>query len=225
MNTALSGVEIDKTLPISRQVYDVLRRRIVDNTLPPGARLSEATLAQEFAISRTPLRAALQQLASEGLVTIRPQVGTVVAQLDHERLRQAVFVRTALECAVVERLATLHPDLSPLDPILARQAEAARIDDYATFFHHDEAFHAKLAALAGVPDSWPLVQSVKGHVDRQRYTLMSQIPMRSRRAFDEHLSIIARIRDGDAKGASQTMAAHVGSVLELDDGPTGAGGG
>ena len=217
MNALLLQAEIDKTQPISRQLYDVLRRRIVDNTLPPGVRLSEANLAKEFDVSRTPLRAALQQLATEGLVTIRPQVGTAVAGLDAEQLRQAVFIRTALERAVVEKLARERSDLSALEPILAQQRVNAEIDDYATFFIQDEAFHAKLADLAGVAPSWKLVQSVKGHVDRQRYKLMSGIPMRSRRAFEEHLLIVEKIREGNVSGASSAMANHVASVLDLNE--------
>jgi DNA-binding GntR family transcriptional regulator len=117
---------------------------------------------------------------------------------------------------VVEKLAGSAADLGALDRMLALQAAAAEIDDYATFFQHDEAFHAKLAELAGTPTIWKLVQSVKGHVDRQRYSMMAGIPMRSRRAYDEHLLISDRIRNGDVAGASKAMADHVASVLELE---------
>ncbi|MEO1364661.1 MAG: winged helix-turn-helix domain-containing protein, partial [Pseudomonadota bacterium] len=64
----LHSKEIDHALPIAPQVYNYLRARIVDNRLSPGAKISEASLAERLNISRTPLRAALQQLASEGLV-------------------------------------------------------------------------------------------------------------------------------------------------------------
>ena len=205
---------LDRTQPMPRQLYEILRRRIVDNSLPPGERISEGVLAQEFDVSRTPLRTALQQLAAEGLVSVRPQVGTLVAKLDVDKLNEAIFIRTALECAVVEKLAKRKTDLTALNNLMAAQAAAADVDDYATFFHHDEAFHAKLAEMAGTPTSWKLVQSVKGHVDRQRYTLMAGIPMRSRRAFLEHKDIIAHIQNGDVAGASNAMAKHVASVLE-----------
>ena len=207
---------LDLTKPIPPQLYEILRQRIVDNTLQPGERISEACLAQEFNVSRTPLRAALQQLATDGLVSVRPQVGTLVAGLDVGQLNEAVFIRAALECAVVETLAGSAVDSRELDLILAQQAAAAEADDFATFFRHDESFHAKLAELAGKPTAWKLVQSVKGHVDRQRYSIMAGIPMRSRRAYDEHLLIMDRIRNGDVAGASKAMADHVASVLELE---------
>ena len=207
---------LDLTKPIPPQLYEILRQRIVDNTLQPGERISEACLAQEFNVSRTPLRAALQQLATDGLVSVRPQVGTLVAGLDAGQLNEAVFIRAALECAVVETLAGSAVDFRELDLILAQQAAAAEADDFATFFRHDESFHAKLAELAGTPIAWKLVQSVKGHVDRQRYSMMAGIPMRSRRAYDEHLLIMDRIRNGDVAGAAKAMADHVASVLELE---------
>ena len=216
MNMRVLQTGLDLTKPIPPQLYEILRQRIVDNTLQPGERISEACLAQEFNVSRTPLRAALQQLATDGLVSVRPQVGTLVAGLDAGQLNEAVFIRAALECAVVETLAGSAVDFRELDLILAQQAAAAEADDFATFFRHDESFHAKLAELAGTPTAWKLVQSVKGHVDRQRYSMMAGIPMRSRRAYDEHLLIMDRIRNGDVAGAAKAMAEHVASVLELE---------
>ena len=216
MNMRVLQTGLDLTKPIPPQLYEILRQRIVDNTLQLGERISEACLAQEFNVSRTPLRAVLQQLATDGLVSVRPQVGTLVAGLDVGQLNEAVFIRAALECAVVETLAGSAVDFSELDLILAQQAAAAEADDFATFFRHDESFHAKLAELAGTPTAWKLVQSVKGHVDRQRYSMMAGIPMRSRRAYDEHLLIMDRIRNGDVAGAAKAMADHVASVLELE---------
>lgn len=216
MNMRVLQTGLDLTKPIPPQLYEILRQRIVDNTLQPGERISEACLAQEFNVSRTPLRAALQQLATDGLVSVRPQVGTLVAGLDVGQLNEAVFIRAALECAVVETLAGSAVDFRELDLILVQQAAAAEADDFATFFRHDESFHAKLAELAGTPTAWKLVQSVKGHVDRQRYSMMAGIPMRSRRAYDEHLLIMDRIRNGDVAGAAKAMADHVASVLELE---------
>ena len=216
MNARVAQTGLDLTKPIPPQLYGILRQRIVDNTLEPGERISESSLAQEFDISRAPLRAALQQLAADGLASVRPQVGTLVASLDIEQLNEAVFIRAALECAVVEELASGTVYFNQLDLMLAQQAGAAETHDFARSFRLDESFHAKLAELAGTPTTWKLVQSVKGHFDRQRYSMMVGIPMLSRRAYDEHLLIIDRIRNGDVVGASKAMADHVASVLELE---------
>jgi DNA-binding GntR family transcriptional regulator len=211
-----ADVEIDTGRPIAPQVYQMLRGRIVDNRLPPGAVISEAETARLCAVSRTPVRAAIQNLAGEGLVRVRPQVGTVVAPLDEARLDEAVFVRTAIECAVVRRLAEAKADLTALDPLLAAQRAAAERDDYMIFFRHDEAFHAALADLAGVPNAWGLIQSMKAHVDRQRLVLMSSIAGRSMAAFDQHRAVLGAIANGDADAAEGHMRAHIHSVLETE---------
>jgi len=214
-NVPLPTKDFDFSIPIAPQVYDYLRARIVDNRLPPGTKISEAPLASELRISRTPLRVALQHLAAEGLVDTRPQVGNIVAELDNAQLHEAVLIRTALETEVVSRLAKAKADLSSLEPILAVQERAAQLDDYAAFFGHDEAFHAELARIADMPRAWKLTHSIKGHVDRQRYTLMAGIRQRSQRAFEEHLRIIDEIRSGSPSGAACAMRDHVNSVLEL----------
>lgn len=214
--TLLYSREIDHAFPIAPQVYSYLRARIVDNRLPPGAKISEASLADTLNISRTPLRAALQKLATEGLVNTRPHVGTAVAKLDVAQLHEAVFIRAALEAAVVRKLAEMKADLSTLNPIMEIQKRAAERDDYAAFFVQDETYHAELARIAGVPDAWRLALSIKGHVDRQRYLLMAGIAKRSMRAYEEHIKILKEIRSSDADAAARTMHDHVNSVLELD---------
>lgn len=95
-------------------------------------------------------------------------------------MNEAVFIRAALECAVVEELASGTVDFNQLDLMLAQQPGAAETHDFARSFRLDESFYAKLAELAGTPTTWKLVQSVKGHFDRQRYSMMVGIPMLSR---------------------------------------------
>lgn len=208
-----AGVSVAPDRAIGPQVYEVLRTRIVDNRLPPGAVISEAEVARLCAVSRTPLRAAIQRLAAEGLVAVRPQVGTVVAPLDPTRLEEAVFVRTAIECAVVRRLAERRADLSALSPLVGQQRAAADKDDYMDFFRHDEAFHAQLAEIADVPNAWGVIQSMKAHVDRQRLRLMSSIRGRSAAAFEQHLAVLSAIEAGDPEAAETHMRAHIHSVF------------
>lgn len=216
LGEALAGIQIDRGQSIGPQIHEALRQRIVDGRLPGGTPIHENDIAECCQVSRTPLRAALQQLASEGLIATRPQVGSVIAPRDHARFLEALFVRSAIESQVARRLARTGVDDVALRSVMAMQEAAARDDDYKTFFDADEAFHALLAEMAEVPNAWLLVQTVKAHVDRERFILMSSIRGRSQRAFDDHLRILAAIRSGDAERAGQEMAAHVESVLNAD---------
>ncbi len=212
---ALEQVQINRSQPIALQIYSALRQRIVDNRLPPGVSLSETVLSARLNVSRTPLRAALQRLANEGLIQTIPQVGSVVAPLETDRLEESVLMRSALEEATARRLAESGIGAAAFEEMLSAQERLAARDDYAGFFREDEAFHESLAQLAEMPNAWRIVHSIKGHVDRQRYRMMSAIPMRSMRAYDDHRKIVSCIIAGDGDGAALAMRAHIHSVLEL----------
>ena len=77
------------------QIYDQLRQRIATRTYPPGMRLSESDLANEFGLSRTPVRQALQRLATDGLVSIKNGVGVTVTEID-----QAYYLRCQLAAMI-----------------------------------------------------------------------------------------------------------------------------
>lgn len=210
---ALRGITIDRRLPIGPQIYAELRRRIIDRRLPEGTPIHESDIAALCFISRTPLRTALTQLQAEGLIVTRPQVGSSVAPRDRARFLEALFVRAAIEREVARRLARTGLDEGALAPVLKRQAAAALADDHEGFFQADEDFHALLAEMAEVPNAWSLVQSVKSHVDRERFILMSSIRGRLERARREHLTVLDAIRSGDGARAADEMGRHVESVL------------
>lgn len=214
---ALAGVRIDRSRAIAPQLYQALRQRIIDCRLPAGTPIHESDIAALCQVSRTPLRAALQQMVNEGLVVTRPQVGSIVAERDHARFLEALFIRSAIESQIVRRLAVTGIDEKALAPIMMRQERSAKIDDYAAFFEDDEAFHEILAEMAGVPGAWQLAQSVKAHVDRERFILMSSIHGRSERAYRDHLRILDAIRAGDPDRAASEMVAHIETVLNVSE--------
>jgi len=82
---------------IATQVYEHLMTRILDMQLKPFQELSEARLAAEFGVSRTPVREAFARLARRGLVDIYPQRGTLVSPLSEGLMAKSRFIREALE--------------------------------------------------------------------------------------------------------------------------------
>ena len=75
-----SAAAIDRALPKSAQVYEIVRRAIVGLEMPPGAPVSEKLICEQLGISRTPLREAILQLHAEKLVDVRPNSGTFVSR-------------------------------------------------------------------------------------------------------------------------------------------------
>jgi DNA-binding GntR family transcriptional regulator len=83
-----------------------LRRAIIELELLPGTRLSEQEIANRLGVSRQPVREALIRLANSRLIEIRPHRGTVVARISAREMTEALFVRQAVEIAVVAKAAS-----------------------------------------------------------------------------------------------------------------------
>jgi DNA-binding GntR family transcriptional regulator len=116
MNKLVSALEAAEGVQDRLSImYDTLRFRICTLHYPPGMRLSETAVAEEFACSRTPLRRVLAWLEREELIASRQGVGTFVTAIEPASLAQSFVVRTALERAVVE-----------IDPVRDLAAVAAR---------------------------------------------------------------------------------------------------
>src|SRR5882724_5397340 len=88
-------------------VYDALREGILNSLFQPGERLHVDALSIKLGVSLTPVRNAIQQLASEGLLEIRPRSGTFVASLSVRDVEETFEIRCALETLAVEKAARL----------------------------------------------------------------------------------------------------------------------
>ena len=104
-------------LPI--RVCDLLRRRIIANDLPFGAKITEDTLAKELGTSRTPIREAFNRLAQEGFVTVSPGRGAFVASFSVDDMVQLLEIREALE-GMAARLATSRMTKASLEKLQQR---------------------------------------------------------------------------------------------------------
>lgn len=95
--TMVNFIEIGTAAPLRRQAEDVLREEIVSGKFVPGERLKERELVELLGVSRTSLREALRQIEAEGLVTLEPNRGPVVAKLSYEQAEEIYEVRNTLE--------------------------------------------------------------------------------------------------------------------------------
>ena len=203
---------------IAAQVHDVLMERIRDVELPPFEELSEARLAAEFGVSRTPVREALARLARRGLVDILPQRGTVVSPLSEALIAKSRFIREALERPLARLAAEkLTPEIAALlTREVALQQTFANLSDDQSFLASDERFHALIAKAAGFESIWDDVREAKFHMDRvRRLSLLSQEHMYF--IIGEHQEILERLKSRDVEGADKSITVHLTSVMhELD---------
>ncbi len=203
--------------PTGRGVYASLRNQIVRLDLPPGTPLLRAELAETHGVSLTPLRDALQQLAKEGLVRIFPQSRTLVTPINTATIREAQFMRIALETEVVRELAAgiASEDLARLRSIVALQAGISdKPDDVATFQELDEVFHQTLFIAAGHIRSQRIMRSHAGHLERLRRLHLDEsdnsgMVMNNSAVIDGHSQILNGIEASDPTQAIDALRRHL----------------
>ncbi len=189
------------------QVLDALRAAIRDGRHQPGQRMREAEVAAELGVSRTPVREAFRQLQADGLLTMEPWHGVVVAKLDQQQLVELYAMRGVLEGAAAG-LAARHAAASQIAALSdaldasASETDAARLAELNRRFHQGIYAAANnrylLKALHALSDSMALLPSTT-------YAL----PDRPATALAEHLELLAAIESGDESRAEQTARHHI----------------
>ncbi|WP_255418686.1 GntR family transcriptional regulator [Paracoccus sp. JM45] len=201
---------------VTDQIFDVLYERVVNLTLPPGEKLSEAEVAARMGASRQPVRDAFYRLSQLGFIQIRPQRATTVSPISTEAVLQAYFIRSALEEQTMRVAATtLTPDnIAALDALIDKQEAAIKSSSYAEFHALDDQFHRQICIDAGLEFVWTLVKDNKGHMDRARYLSLS---FGATSAFTEHRAIMDALRARDPEAAAQALRGHLGHIRQILD--------
>ena len=196
------------------QAFAALRHAIVTLGLRPGQSFSEQEVARQLRISRTPVREALIKLAETGLIEVLPQRGTLVRRISVKAVRDARFVREAVETAVLREAAGRLPSsvLAAARGLIASQREAAAGDNLERFLSLDDAFHRSFAAGIDRDHAWVVVEAQKAQMDRVRFlSLPGATPIG--RLIDQHEAILDAVERGDAPASEAAMRTHLTEVL------------
>lgn len=197
---------------IQSRVISAMRTRIINGEVAAGAALSELALADEFGVSRTPVREALKQLQTEGLVEIRPRVGTFVTSPSRREIIELFEIKELLEGAAARLLAQRGnvPELEALKENLAQADRAVRRDDrerYGTLVHD---FHDLLIQGA---DNSKLEAHYRTLMNQLAYARLVQTslarPGRPLESDNEHHLVLDLILQKDGDNAERVMREHV----------------
>ena len=208
-----------KASEIQRAIADdIVRGRRV-----PGTALDETGLAQEFAVSRTPIREALRQLEMSGLVQARPHRGAVVCDMSPESLDDMFAVMAELEalCArwsAQTMTATERRSLRAMHDASSTLVKGKRRDDYveANDLFHDTIYDGSHNAF--LAETTRNVRLRLAPFRRVQFEGQGRLA----RSFVEHGRVVAAIERGDAAEAEARMRAHIGVVRDAVDDVTGA---
>lgn len=210
----------NSTSASSARIADALRDRILGGGLKPGARIRQEEIAEEFGVSRIPIRESLRILESAGLITIVASSGAWVASMNMAELQESYLIRERLEPLLLGMAVPLHTDES-IARLGELAAEANAAESVEEFLDLDRKFH--LATFEG-----PTAENLRSMVDRlwnstQHYRrafmqLVWQAGVRETRM--EHELIVRAIADRDVRSAEDLMAVHIRRTrLALEDHP------
>lgn len=197
-------------MKISDQLREKIEEKIATGALLPGSALDEASLAQQYGVSRTPVREALIQLAAEGLIEIRPRRGAVVTSMGPTLLLEMFEVMGELEALCGRLAARRMTDNERLALAAAHEAceEARAAHDTDAYFECNERFHA--AIYAGSHNRFLGEQAAQLQRRLRPYRRL-QLRVRNRMdtSFREHEAIVRCIKAGDAEAATEALRTHV----------------
>lgn len=203
---------------LAQRVYQSLQEAIMSLKFPPGTLIRKGAICDELGVSRSPVSEAITRLASEGLVDVIPQSGTRVARFSIEEIREAAFMREALEVAAVEKVALDHTQeqYAKLARNVRLQAMLVEDNDSEGFYQADEDFHGLLMEFTGFSGVAAAVATISLKLKRPRM-LMLPAPGRSADAVREHLAIVEAIRDRAPEEARNAMRYHLRQLVSRFD--------
>ncbi|WP_319529474.1 GntR family transcriptional regulator [uncultured Cohaesibacter sp.] len=194
----------------SDQLYSLLRVRILDLQLAPGAVIYRRELSEEYGVSPMPLREAIARLSAEGLIDIHPQSKTMVSKIDMDDVRRMHFMRMSVEMEVARVLADSFAPMVEAEEILRQQEVALSRNDIMEFSKLDRIFHRSFHAEAGYEELWDLVISHSGHIDRARkLNLPASGAGRAAKFLKDHQDMIRAVQNGSKDEASNAVREHL----------------
>lgn len=215
--TPTSDSRLGRPMSKSDFAYQELRRRILDDKIPPGTRLLLRPLAEELGLSVMPVRDALRILEGDGLVTLESHRGATVTQISKEAILQTIGMRMWMEILAVREATPQHTPASHkrIEKILGEAERAMEERDGLAYTNANRRLHEAIEAPAPEPirqlvrDLWERLW-----LTRRRMALYVTLPHRMPEAQAEHRRLVEAVVAGDVEAAGRAMDDHRTSTLD-----------
>lgn len=221
----ISGLWIESELvcppkSISDQIYDLLKKKILNSEIQPGERLMQEEVAKAFNASRTPIRHAFHLLEKDGLVERLPQNGIRITRLDLETIRDLFAIRGVLEAYGVE-LACERIQLKDIETLRYIQDQAIQMLESSSIqretklrqiFEINSLFHETIYQSTNSRYLMDLINNLRNTVLRLR-ALGVRKDSSWRQAWGEHSRLIDCLERRDKKAAGKLMRRHIANAM------------
>ena len=215
-NRKLISLNGDMGLEKKEEIYKSIRLNIISHRFKPGQAIREKELAEEYEVSRTPIREILRRLESEGLVTIQPYKGVFVTEVNTKDVEEILDIRLALEGLAV-RLAAIRVTeedfvrFSEIDKLLDRTLQS---EDVEVSFEADKRLHRLILEVANNRRVENIITNLLAQIHRMRY-ISGYTPGRVSQTANEHKQIIQAILAKEPHLAEERMRVHLEETKKL----------
>lgn len=200
----------DEYLPLRDVVFNTLRQGILTGILKPGERLMEIHLAQKLGVSRTPIREAIRMLELEGLVTMVPRKGAIVAMISKQDLSDVLEVRKALDCLATELACQrISDEQKELLQNVAREFErSVASKNVMKIAESDVKFHDVILQASGNKRLIQLMNNLAERIYRYRLEYIKDEGNHPK-LLEEHAEIVKYVLANDFSAAVEATKRHI----------------
>ena len=184
--------------------------------LIPGSAISETDIASKYNVSRTPVRDAFKALSNEGLLEVKPHVGTFVSLMDINQISDVLYVRKVVELSILKDLANslteadelrLKFNLNEQKIFLLNTADSE--DSVNDFIKYDNSFHKLIFHIAGKENIWNMILGMNQHYERFRSLINLQGENNIQKLYEEHCMIFDALTKKDVEALQTIISKHI----------------
>ena len=200
---------------LAKMAYEAIRQSILSGQWKIGELYNEKAIAADLGISRTPVREALLELASQDLIIFLPRRGLMVNRYTRRDVDEIFELRKAIELAAVEKITVASPpfDLFEIEESLLKQRKAAKEKDYLAFIEADRLFHTSFSELTNNRRLIAILDNIRDMIHVMGVKALA-LEGRALQVIEEHQAIFEAVKKGDIEAARRTLAYHLDQSKE-----------
>jgi DNA-binding GntR family transcriptional regulator len=195
---------------LAKMAYEAIRQSILSAQWKIGELYNEKAIAADLGISRTPVREALLELASQDLIIFLPRRGLMVNRFTRRDVDEIFELRKAIELAAVEKITVTAPpfDLFEIDESLLKLRKTAKEKDYLAFMEADRLFHTSFSDLTNNRRLIVILENLRDMIHLMGTKALA-LEGRALKVIEEHQTILQAVKKGKPEEARRAMAYHL----------------
>jgi len=206
---------IEQPESLAKMAYEAIRKSILSGQWKIGELYNEKAIAADLGISRTPVREAFLELASQDLITFLPRRGLMINRFTRRDVAEIFELRKAIELLAVEKITLASPplDLFEIEESLLKQRKAAKEKDYLEFMEADRMFHTSFSELTNNRRIIAVMENLRDMIHVMGAKALA-LEGRALKVIEEHQAIFEAVSRGNSEKARRAMAYHLDQSKE-----------